>query len=200
MVPAVKYRPTKCPSRCYQHPRTLLPTEEASSVSKRIPLTQGYFTVVDDEDHEYLSQFKWRAENAHRADRFPIYATRGVRRQKNKTERESMHRLVIGAKAGELVDHIDGDSLNNTRSNLRIANATGNSRNRRKRRTPTTSKYLGVCWNKTAGKWQAGIQANKRQRFLGLFVDEDSAALAYDKAVEELNDEFKKRNFPKEVS
>ena len=92
-----------------------------------------------------------------------------------------LHRVVIGAKAGELVDHIDRDKRNNARSNLRIASKSENGRNQSKRKG--LSQFKGVTWNKKSRKWQAQIRVSpSHYRYLGLYSDEHVAAHEYNKA------------------
>lgn len=92
------------------------------------------------------------------------------------------------------VDHIDRNSLNDKIENLRLVTRTNNVRNRGKMRKNPSSKYIGVCWNKSHKKWVARIGGYKRV-YLGSFKDEKEAALAYDKAVKELHGEFAVLNF-----
>lgn len=95
-----------------------------------------------------------------------------------------MHRLIMAPQPREVVDHIDGDGLNNQRSNLRVCSKAENGRNRRKQRTraATASRFKGVSWDKTNQKWRARIVLDGRQRSLGNFRSEDDAARAYDDA------------------
>jgi hypothetical protein len=178
-------------------PAAELPTRRGStpigrcSVTKTIPLTRGYVCVVDDEDYEWLNQWKWCADGYRRG--FTCYATR-KQWDSGKLIYVAMHRIIIGAAPGEIVDHIDGDGLNNTRANLRIVDKFGHARNRRSARG-ASSGYLGVSLHKD-GKWQAIIRVDGRNRYLGLFESEVEAALAYDDAARQICGEFARFNFP----
>jgi hypothetical protein len=111
---------------------------------KFIQLTQGKQAIVDDEDFELLSQFKWYAmKSGHN-----VYAARGG----GKRRMELLHRLILGVTDSKIeVDHINGDGLDNRRSNLRVATHADNQHNPG---TPTnnTSGYKGVHWCRTKHK------------------------------------------------
>jgi len=83
--------------------------------------------------------------------------------------------------AGMVVDHIDGNGLNNAKANLRICTFAQNIRNS-KIRVGCSSKYKGVCWDKKASNWRARIMINGRLTSLGSFDSEESAGMAYDTA------------------
>ena len=92
-------------------------------------------------------------------------------------------------------DHIDGDGLNNQRSNLRPATAGQNMMNRRKR-WRATSRFVGVCWYPRREKWLARIYRDGTKHHLGDFSFEVEAALAYDAAAREMFGEYARPNFP----
>lgn len=140
-----------------------------------IPLTQGLKTRVSDtkRGREALG-FKWCAQRAGRR----FYAVRYV--YKNRVKKQiRLHRFLTRAVLGSDVDHIDGDGLNNTDSNLRIVTRQENLHAFRRKSAGRTSRFIGVCWNKKKGKWQAGLQHNYKQIHIGLFRTETGAALAY---------------------
>lgn len=99
---------------------------------------------------------------------------------------------------GMQVDHIDGNGLNNQRSNLRIATHLQNQRNRQHMNKNNSSGYRGVTWCKGAGRWMAQLSLNYKHVHLGLFDSPIDAAIAYDHAVIEHFGEFASTNFPKE--
>lgn len=104
-----------------------------------------------------------------------------------------MHRLIIGAREGEYVDHINGNGLDNRRSNLRIATAMTNQQNRKLQKN-NKSGYKGVSWDNTNRAWICQIRVNKRSKFLGYFKDAQEAGKAYDVAAEKYFGKFAKLN------
>jgi hypothetical protein len=114
-----------------------------------------------------------------------------------------MHREIMGAASGQIVDHANGITLDNRKSNLRVASARDNSNNVTSSKNQKNGGYKGVCWHKRAGKWEAYISSGevkdngKRRRvYLGLFVDPIEAALAYDAEAKRVFGEFAALNFP----
>jgi HNH endonuclease len=142
---------------------------------KHITLTKGFVAIVDDEDFEFVSQWKW---NSHPNKAGQIYAARLQRISKNKRIRIFMHHLIHGRKDGFIVDHENGNSLDNRKNNLRHANRSQNMWNR-KPNIKSKSKYKGVSWHKQHRKWIAAIQVNKKKHHIGLFRDEHEAGRAY---------------------
>lgn len=99
--------------------------------------------------------------------------------------------LHTGVDPGSMViDHVDGNRANNRINNLRLATVKQNNQNQKKRTTPTTSKYKGVCWYSRYNKWMAQIRINNRPVYLGYFHTEEEAFLAYCRAAEENFGEF----------
>src|SRR5690348_9141568 len=93
---------------------------------KTIALTHGLEAKVDDEDFERLSQFKWyAAKNKHL-----WYARRGVYIGDGEMRMLGMHRFIMNAVPGQVVDHRDGNTLNNQKSNLRFCTYTQNNVNK----------------------------------------------------------------------
>jgi hypothetical protein len=162
---------------------------------REIPLTKGYTALVDDEDYERVSQFNWRA-NVRKHSRI-VYAYTNVKRPDGTRTTQYLHRFILDAPEGVMVDHIDGDGLRNTRDNLRLATPTENQMNARKRVT-NTSGFIGVSWDKAGAKWRARIGVDGKRKHLGLFADPVEAAKARDRAAIELHDEFAVLNFPNE--
>jgi len=142
---------------------------------KEIPLTQGKVALVDDGDFKSLNSVKWCAVGIGRT----FYAKRS--KQRNKII--FMHRAILSPPKGMVIDHIDGNGLNNQRSNLRIVDVRENSRNRHHKRS---SDFPGVSWDARRKKWQTWIWINGKNIWLGRFNDEISAANAYRNACESL--------------
>lgn len=142
---------------------------------KLIPLTQDKFAIVDDDDYDFLMQWKWHLHGGKNS----WYAARSAKLPcKNKQSTILMHRIILGVGNGEFVDHINGDKLDNRRSNLRRCNLVQNAQNR-KPLIKSTSKYLGVSKDKTRDKWRAMIVVDNKKLWLGRFDSEEDAANAY---------------------
>jgi len=155
---------------------------------KLIPLSKGAETIVDDADYEWLSSFKWHLGKGRHTD----YAVRTQRigsRKENKKKTIIMHRLIIGALPGEIVDHWDLNGLNNQRDNLRRC-TNGQNHYNGVRYSNNTSGHKGVSWNKYAKKWEASIAVNNVELHLGYFTDADEAAEAYAEAAKQYHGEF----------
>lgn len=158
-------------------------------MTAEIPLTQGLVTLVDQDDAStVLGQGKWYA---HR-NRHVIYALRMARRPDGSRYTLALHTFLTG---WPLVDHINGDGLDNRRGNLRPATDAGNRRNARLR-TDNTSGFKGVYWYKSREKWRAKIYVDGQGKCLGYHATPEEAARAYDAAARELHGEFARLNFP----
>lgn len=159
---------------------------------REIPLTQGKVALVDDEDYDYLMQWKWKINN----DGYAVAYTRDhlfPGHSRPIKIASLMHREIFKHPLNLIVDHIDGDRLNNTRVNLRICTQSENSKNRC---VPKNNKsgFKGVCWSKRSGKWVAQLTANGRVMHLGLFTCPTAAALVYNAAAIKHHGEFAKLN------
>lgn len=154
-----------------------------------IPLTQGQFAKVSVEDYENLSQWKWFAEFSKCTRTF--YARRNIRTGIKQQRRIGMHRVVLGfiCNDGKRGDHINGDTLDNRRQNLRPATPAQNVQNSCKRRT-NTSGYTGVQFHPKTGKWTAKVTKDYTIHYLGLFKTKEQAADARRIAVLRLHGEF----------
>lgn len=148
---------------------------------RTIPLTQGFVALVDDEDYEALVAYRWCAQFSH--DRLRVVAVRG----RPGGGLLLMHRVILDPPAGMDVDHIrhlplDLLQIDNQRVNLRAVSRRLNNANRRKG-AGTSSRFKGVTWH--AGKWMAQIKRPNGGPYLGRYIDEVEAALAYDRAAVE---------------
>jgi hypothetical protein len=144
-------------------------------MSTLIPLSQNRFSVVDDEDAPTVLAHKWTFLNTGRG-----YAVRRSHTPDGHPTMELLHRVLLDAAKGVEVDHIDGDSLNNQRANLRICSHQENRSNTRKHKD-NTSGFKGVSWSKAAKKWTARL-CNKH---LGVFLTKEDAARAYNTTASE---------------
>jgi hypothetical protein len=156
---------------------------------KTIKLTQGKEAIVDDEDFDYLNQWKWFYCKSRKTG----YAKR-VSGKRPKQQQISMHRIIMQPNQGMEIDHIDHNGLNNQRQNLRNCSPTENKQNSSKHRN-NTSGYVGVVWEKRRKKWSANIQANNTNVFLGRFDNIEDAAQAYDVYARRYYGEFACTNF-----
>jgi hypothetical protein len=160
---------------------------------RRVPLTRGKYAIVDPEDYDWLMKYKWHANCA----RGKFYAVN--------SRMQKMHRLIVlnsnpnfeMRNTKMLVDHINGDGLDNRKVNLRLATPAQNNWNSKSGMDRGKSKYKGVKWHKHVKKWAAVISVNGQRKHLGYFADEKQAARAYDKAAKEFRGEYAILNFPK---
>lgn len=157
---------------------------------KLICLTQNKFTQVDDEDYDFLNQFKWCAIK-HRSGKY--YAVRGGWID-GKMKLIYMHRVIMNTPEWMLVDHIYHNGLDNRKSELRNCTHTQNQMNRRKQKN-CSSKYFGVCWYKINKEWGARIKINGKQKHIGFFKTEVEAAKAYNIFAKKYLGEFANLNF-----
>lgn len=158
---------------------------------KTIPLTKGYEAIVDDEDYEMLSVHKWCVN----VNRNAVYVRRGAPRCKGKQMEIKMHTVIMNAPEGTQVDHIDGNGLNNQKSNLRIVTNRQNCMNRHQMKT---SRYPGVTWAKRERRWVAQAQIDGKHIHLGTFRTEKEAYAVYLARVHPIEEKlFKKMASPK---
>ena len=155
---------------------------------KLIPLTQGKFAQVDDEDFDDLNQYKWYAVKG-KGFNPPYYARR---RQFNGKGIE-MHQQLLGLQIGELGDHKDGDGLNNQRFNIRKCTFMQNKMNQRAK-SNRLSKYKGVGYRSSRKIWTANITHEGVHYYLGSSKSEEVAALLYNQKAIELFKEFARLN------
>lgn len=106
-----------------------------------------------------------------------------------------MHHFILGLDAWTLVDHKNRDTLDNRRENLRVATTSQNGANQSKR-PGGSSRFKGVCWDKSRGKWKARIMLNYKNVHIGRFLVEEDAARAHDVRAREVWGEFAVLNFP----
>lgn len=158
-------------------------------MSRVIPLTKGFFATVDDEDFEWLSAWKWSVICGDRGS--GPYAAMYAK----SSSAIRMHRLITGAAAGQFVDHINGDPLDNRRANLRLCTMSENNRNKRRSRNKF-GEYKGVFWMTKRQTWKAMICVDRRRIHLGSSKDPVAMAHLYDRAAREHFGEFACVNFP----
>lgn len=158
---------------------------------KEIILTRGQVALVDDEDYEWLNQWKWTSSFTPSTKSYYARRLQYLKHCKKNEKRKAikMHRVIMERivkrelKSKEMIDHINNNTLDNRRYNLRIVSNRQNAQNRKGK---TTSKYPGVYWRKERSRWLAKIYLNGKTKYLGQFTNEREAAKAYEKACREL--------------
>jgi hypothetical protein len=158
---------------------------------RRIYLDEGKWTIVDPEDYYRYAGFKWCvAGNTNK-----YYAVRGQRISADYIKLTGLHRLIMNAPKGLVVDHINGNSLDNRRTNLRLVTPLQNHWNGLKMKN-TSSRFKGVCFRKDIRKWGAYIKESGKQKNLGYFESEIEAARVYDQAALKNRGALARLNFP----
>ncbi len=162
---------------------------------KYIPLSQGFFAIVDDDMYEYLNQWKWTAA-IQKTDM--VYAQRIPWKKGGKGRKPIfMHRIVLRPPFGMFTDHINRDGIDNRLCNLRPCTTSQNAANQRKQSMPSASRYKGVGkYKRGVNPWCARIKYQGTLIHLGVFRYEENAAIAYDAKALELFGEFARLNFP----
>lgn len=146
----------------------------------RVVLTQGYEAVVDLCDAQTVAAYKWHAVK----DKHTVYAQTSIKDEDGVYRKIGLHTLLMGRNGGKLVDHKDGDGLNNRRNNLRFATASQNQANKRVSKN-NTSGFKGVrfaSWATGRNRWRASISVGGEYKSLGYFSSAEEAAMAYDRS------------------
>lgn len=150
---------------------------------KFIELTRGCKAMVDDQDFDWINQYSWHCIPGKRT----AYASRCYTRN-GKRIHEGMHTTIHG---GDMIDHIDGDGLNNQRSNLRLCTDSLNGANRR----PNKGKrFKGITFMPSYKKWMARVQVQKKRFTIGFFDSEFDAAKAYNESALKAFGEYARLN------
>lgn len=156
-------------------------------------------TFIDEQDLPLIQKYVWRFHKVTRGKGYVLrYNPDWYKDRSGLPKTIYLHREIMGFPEGLQIDHVDGDTLNNTRVNLRVVSNKQNSWNCQKVRVGSTSQYRGVSWNKTRKKWTSAISIEGRTRHIGYFDDEAEAARARDVVALEVRGEFAVLNFPKE--
>lgn len=172
-----------------------------------IPLSKSihgqFFANIDVSKFEDIGQYKWSAWQSKRTKL--VYAVRNTPRTNGKHNTIKMHRQILNINERVLVDHIDGNGLNNRRYNLRVATNAQNQWNMCS--TRGTSRYKGVCWHIHDKKWAVALTYLGERIWIGEFaseivgdvdIGEIKAAKAYDEAARKYFGVFARLNFPEQ--
>ena len=165
------------------------------SMTREIPLNTvrrsnrhvGHVAIVDDEDYEWLNQYRWTFSRAAHLGPDGGYAYTTIRGS-GEAKRVSMQNLIMSPPDRLIVDHKDGNALNNCRSNLRLATVAQNLANRKVMRNNKTG-FKGVRFDRQKGKYSAGLRVKT-------FDTPEEAARMYDKLAKVAFGEFARLNFP----
>lgn len=149
---------------------------------KKIPLTQNKEALVSDSDYKALSQYKWHLVSTG----YPATLYRGNRHF-------TMHRMITDAPKSRMVDHINGNILDNRRNNLRLVTVAQSNKNRSGRKN-SSSQYKGVSWDTRTRNWIVQIRSDKKTIFGGRHNDERAAAQEYNRLAEIYHGKFARLN------
>lgn len=157
-----------------------------------ILLVQDIPFLVDDDVFEWARNYRWHS----RLKDSRFYAYHNTRRS-GRNYRIGLHREVMlsSNNDGRIVDHIDGNTQDCRRENLRVVSAKQSAHNTRAKRRHT-SRFKGVRRSGVKGKWRATIKSNGKTHHLGSFASEEQAALAYDAAARPIHGTYGRYNFP----
>ncbi len=155
-----------------------------------IDVGNGYSAIIDDECFALINFYSWG---------HVVGSTGIVYAVRKSADKSHMHNVIMKPRYGLVVDHINGNGLDNRLSNLRICTYRQNMWNRRKTARPTSSIYKGVSWIKSHERWRASIRHYGKSIYLGEFIDEVEAAKAYDAAAEHYFGEYAALNFPRDL-
>ena len=162
-----------------------------------LELTKGFKTRLDAKDADAMGAFNWYAQTGS-GNRKRMYAARRVGGRLN-GKIIYLHRILTGAKTHQQVDHINGDSLDNRRRNLRLC-SHGQNRMNSLRYSSNTSGFKGVSFRKDTGMWDCRLTVKGRQIIGGCFKTAELAAHAYDRLSKKYHGKFGYLNFPRRKS
>lgn len=144
--------------------------------------------LVDDEDYNFLNQFRWYLRRSNKRNNQLGYAQTPITINRKQTS-IIMHKILIDIPNGMVIDHINHNTFDNRKSNLRIVTKSQNQMNKLPQKGKI-SKFKGVNWDKNLKKWKSRCSLNRKQYYLGLFEDEIDAARAYNIKAKELHGEY----------
>ena len=132
---------------------------------------ENFWTIIDLDDLDRVLEYPytWYAKYQYLNKGYYVYASEYIP-EKQRCRSIFLHQFIVNAN-GKTVDHINGDTFDNRKSNLRIVEYSNNSKNRKCRNSNNTSGYRNVSWNKKENKWVVQLQINKKNKVLGRFDD-----------------------------
>lgn len=164
-----------------------------------IPLSKNKVALIDEADYELIKDYTWHFGDAYAQTSVVVGRINGA----NARRGVKMHRLIMSAKENEEVDHINGDRLDNRRSNLRVCTHKQNGRNKH-RNARNTSGFKGVSLKKRGPNnmkcWYASIGVSGKRLYLGYYYTAIEAAEAYDQAAIEHHGEYASLNGARRAS
>lgn len=163
-------------------------------MSTKLQLTKGKVALIDREDYERVSEYKW---HTHKGAGGYLYGGTFTKSHEGSRSRILLHRFINNTPDGYETDHINGDTLDNRKCNLRTVTRSENQHNS-KLRSDSTSGYKGVSWHKASNKWRVRINKDGRSVFTDYFTDIKEAALAYNLHATSLFGSYAKINIIKE--
>jgi HNH endonuclease len=185
----IKYKGTKMCMVCFRAQRRFIEQPKDGSI-RYIPLTQGQFAIVSVADYDFLNQWNWYATWSPNTRSF--YAVRKVQGPNGERSTLPMHRVILGLVHGDgkEVDHVNCNTLDNRRENLRIATANENKYNQRTQRN-NKSGFKGVSLRVRTGKYEAHIKADGKLMYLGCrFTAEEAYRELYVPATQKYHGNF----------
>lgn len=162
-----------------------------------VPLSNGMNAKIDNEDRHIVDGFNWKTIKSN-GDSARLYAARNkliLIDGRKHWKVILLHRAIMNCQQGMTVDHINHDTLDNRRCNLRIGTHRQNRCNSNMYKN-NTSGYKGVSWQRKNKRWNCYISVNNKTKMIGAFSKPEDAALAYDKAAREYHGKFASLNFP----
>lgn len=171
------------------------------SEPREIKLSRGFISIIDEQDFEEISKHKWYAQLTRGKNRH-VYAARASTREEKdggSGQQIRMHRQILCPKKNEMIDHINGNTLDNRRANLRVCSRSQNACNSVKIAS-ASSTFKGVYFNRDTQKFHSSITVSGKLYYLGSFDNAADAALQYDKFAIFIQGEFSKLNFPNAAS
>lgn len=174
----------------------------AEKLPCELVLSSGHTVLLDPDDYVWASRWSWQAHSSSLKRLGQVYAFRATRKPDGRRSGEFLHRVIMGAGPGQVVDHVSGDTLDCRRANLRVTDRRGNAQNIRNSKRLKRGEYKGVYLVRKSGKWAAAIRVSQpgkgrgRQVYLGCYSDPADAARAYDAAALRYFGEYAATNFP----